>query len=422
MAKLEHPEIIRRDVKEWNQWRKDNPNVIPSLREVDLCRADLRRADLRAANLSGADLRRAKLSEADLRRADLRRADLRRADLRRADLRRADLREANLREANLSEANLSGADLGGADLNWADLSGVYLREANLSGANLSGAYLRGAYLGGANLRGANLSVADLSNADLSKADLNNADLRVANLSVADLRGANLSVAILGATIFGSNDLSSVKGLDNVEHQWPSTIGIDTIYSSGGRIPDVFLRGCGVDENFIRFIPSLLGAVEPFQLYSCFISYSTKDEEFANRLHSRLRDAKARVWFAPEDIKGGEKIYEQIERAIQLHDRLLLVLSENSLRSNWVESEIRKAIETEKRENRRKLFPIRITDYETLKMWRCFDADSGRDLAVEVREYFIPNFSNWKNQDSFEAAFDKLLRDLRAGEESPESKM
>jgi hypothetical protein len=56
------------------------------------------------------------------------------------------------------------------------------------------------------------------------------------------------------------------------------------------------------------------------------------------------------------------------------------------------------------------------------MWRCFDADSGRDLAIEVREYFIPDFSNWKNHDSFEAAFDKLLRDLRAEEESLGSKM
>jgi len=265
-------------------------------------------------------------------------------------------------------------------------------------------------------------IPSLSEANLSEANLSEANLSEANLSAADLSAADLSVAIVGATTFGNNDLSSVKGLDTVHHQVPSTIGIDTIYNSGGKIPDVFLRGCGVDENFIRFIPSLLGAVEPFQLYSCFISYSTKDEEFAHRLHSRLRDAKARVWFAPEDIKGGEKIYEQIERAIQLHDRLLLVLSENSLRSNWVETEIRKAIEVEKRENRRKLFPIRITEYETLKMWRCFDADSGRDLAIEVREYFIPDFSNWKNHDSFEAAFDKLLRDLRAEEESPESEM
>lgn len=289
------------------------------------------------------------------------------------------------------------------DLRWADLREADLREADLSGADL---------------RGADLSRADLSGADLGRADLSRAELREAELRGAYLSEAYLSRADLGRTIFANVDLSETIGLEEVRHLGPSTVGIDTLYQSQGKIPDIFLRGCGVDENLIRFLPSLLNAVEPFQLYSCFVSYSTKDEEFARRLHSRLRDAKARVWFAPEDIKGGEKIYEQIERAIQLHDRLLLVLSEDSMRSNWVETEIRKAIETEKRENRRKLFPIRITEYETLKKWRCFDADSGRDLAVEVREYFIPDFSNWKDHDSFEAAFDKLLRDLRAQEAPP----
>jgi hypothetical protein len=152
------------------------------------------------------------------------------------------------------------------------------------------------------------------------------------------------VATVGLTTFADNDLSNVRGLDSVEHLAPSTVGIDTIYRSQGKIPEVFLRGCGVPEQFIAFIPSLVGAVEPFQYHSCFISYSTKDEEFAKRLHSRLRDAKVRVWFAPEDIKGGVKLYDQIERAIHLHDRLLVVLSENSLQSEWVMTEIREARE------------------------------------------------------------------------------
>ena len=77
------------------------------------------------------------------------------------------------------------------------------------------------------------------------------------------------------------------------------------------------------------------------------------------------------------------------------------------------TEIRKARETEKKEKRRKLFPIRLTDFETLRDWTCFDADTGKDLAVEVREYFIPDFSNWKNHDAFESAFARLKKDLEA---------
>lgn len=115
---------------------------------------------------------------------------------------------------------------------------------------------------------------------------------------------------------------------------------------------------------------------------------------------------------PDHIRGGEKLYDQIGRAIQVHDRLLLVLSENSLQSEWVVTELRRARKAEVKENRRKLFPIRLTDYDTLKEWECFDADCGKDLAVEVREFFIPDFSNWKSHDDFEKAFKRLLFDLK----------
>jgi hypothetical protein len=106
----------------------------------------------------------------------------------------------------------------------------------------------------------------------------------------------------------------------MKHNGPSSIGVDTLYRSQGNIPEAFLRGCGVPDAMIEYLPSLLGAVEPIQFYSCFISYSTKDEPFARRLHERMQAAHLRVWFAPEDIKGGEKLHEQIERAIQMHDR------------------------------------------------------------------------------------------------------
>jgi hypothetical protein len=91
-----------------------------------------------------------------------------------------------------------------------------------------------------------------------------------------------------------------------------------------------------------------------------------------------------------------------------------VLSEASLQSEWGMTELRKARQAERR-SERKLFPVRLVGMETLRDWECFDADSGKDLAVELREYFIPDFSHWKEHDSFEAAFARLLKDLRAEE-------
>jgi hypothetical protein len=188
--------------------------------------------------------------------------------------------------------------------------------------------------------------------------------------------------------------------------------------SRGRIPEAFLHGCGVPDRLITYLPSIFGEMDPIQFHSCFISYSHQDEDFAERLHSRMRDEGLRVWFAPEDIRGGQMIHDQLDRAIQVHDRLLLVLSEHSISSKWVEIEIVRALETGKREGRQKLFPIRLVDIKTIKAWRCPDPDTGEDLAREVRKCHIPDFTKWKDHDAFEAGFARLLRDLQAEEQIP----
>ena len=104
--------------------------------------------------------------------------------------------------------------------------------------------------------------------------------------MSDLRGTGFASASASATNFAYLDLSVAIGLETINHQRPSTIGIDTIYKSGGKIPEVFLRGCGVPDEFIAYIGSMVG--RPIEFYSCFISYSTKDQEFAKQLHTDLQ--------------------------------------------------------------------------------------------------------------------------------------
>jgi len=42
-------------------------------------------------------------------------------------------------------------------------------------------------------------------------------------------------------------------------------------------------------------------------------------------------------------------------------------------------------------------------FERLCDWECFDGDTGKDSAREIRENFIPDFSKWKEYDSYQAA-------------------
>jgi len=283
------------------------------------------------------------------------------------------------------------------------LSEVDLSEADLSGALLGGANLRLANFLLADLRGAQLIAVNLNRADLKFANLSRADLIGADLGRADLGGANLEGATVGRSIFVDVDLSAVKGLDTVEHLGPSTVGIDTIYKSKGKIPEVFLKGCGVPDNFIAYIGSLVG--QPIQYYSCFISYSSKNQDFAERLHADLQSKGVRCWFAPEDLKIGDRILDRIDQEIREYDKLMVVLSGHSIDSDWVETEVQAALEKERQRKQTALFPIRLDN----AVW-----DTERAWAAKLRrERNIGDFTCWKDHDAYQKAFDRLLRDLKA---------
>jgi uncharacterized protein YjbI with pentapeptide repeats len=344
------------------------------------------------------------------------------AEWRGLNLERLDLGTADLSDANLSEANFTGANLTRADLSGADLSGANLYRSDLREADLSGAILRMADLGRADLGRANLSAADASEAKLISADLSEANLRDTNFGRAalwgaeaggaNLTGVDFSEASFWKTKFIDVDLSTVKNLEQARHFGPSYIGIDTLIRSQGKIPETFLRGCGVPDEVITYIRELVRSVSPIEFYSSFISYSHKDEEFAKRLHSRMQQEHLRVWYAPDDLKLGRKMHEEIDRAIRVHDKLLLVLSEESMESKCVGTEIKRAREHEGRDDEPKLFPIRLVEMDAIRKWKAFDAGSGEYLRDVICEYNIADFTKWKDHDEFERVFKKLLDSMK----------
>jgi uncharacterized protein YjbI with pentapeptide repeats len=371
MASDEHVALLKQGVAAWNEWRLKNPDTRPNLSGVNLGGADLREVNLRGADLRGANLGKANLSGANFSGASLREAYLRGANLRGADLRGASLGAANLRGAHLMDANLRWSILWEANLRGANLRGANLMEANLMEANLWEAYLRGA-----NLRGADLSLAFLSGAHLG--------------------GANLTGANLFSTVFVDTNLTDVIGLETCNHDGPSIIDHRTLERSPS-LPLSFLRGVGLPDNFIALVNQAI------QHYSCFISYSTKDQEFAERLHADLQNKGVRCWFAPHDLPVGAKNWDAIGKAIELHDKVLLVLSQNSVDSDWVEDEVQKAFAKERDRKQLVLFPVRIDDavMKTPEPW-------ARKLRDQRN---IGDFQRWKDDNACKQSFERLVRDL-----------
>jgi uncharacterized protein YjbI with pentapeptide repeats len=403
MADQEQLKILKQGTPTWNKWREENPDI-----KIDLYKAHL----LSGANLQATPLIKANLSKANLSKANLSEANFSGADLSGANLSGADLLYANLSRVDFIKANLSGADLSGARLYDADLNG-----ADLSGADLSKADLRKANLSGADLILADLREANLREANLSGANLNEADLRLANFFGANIYEADLTNVFLGFTILADNDLSATIGLETIVHKFPSSIGTNTLQRFKGKIPTNFLRGCGLSDLEIESAklaaPGLdheqvaqityeihrLYLDQPIQFYSCFISYNNKDQAFAQRLHDDLQNNGVRCWYAPEDMKIGDRIRPTIDHQIRMREKLLVILSENAIQSEWVGDEVEAALEQEKESGKTVLFPIRLDDAVL---------NTRDDWAAKIkRRRNIGDFSTDYNK-----ALTRLLRDLK----------
>jgi hypothetical protein len=150
-------------------------------------------------------------------------------------------------------------------------------------------------------------------------------------------------------------------------------------------------------------PETSPAAPPPQYFSCFLSYSSKDERFAMQLYRDMRSYGVRCWFAPEDLKIGAVIRESVDEAIRKHDRLLVVLSTTSVRSQWVEQEVERALQEERDRQRSILFPVRIDN-------SVFDVTAGWALFIRNSRH-IGDFCGWEARDIYIMSLERLLRDL-----------
>ena len=419
MANKEHLSILKNGMEAWNAWRAKNIYAYADLNEadlntVDLSGVDLRIAHLRRANLFRADLRGADLSGADLSDANLREADLSGANLTKANLNGASLSGAFARKANLTHANLLAANLRNANLSHANLNEANLMVANLGGADLSEANLVNTIFTKARLSGVNLRRADLSSARLSGANLTRANLLEARLIGTDLVGTNISEVKVGNTVFVNLDLSKLTGLETVSHMGPSSISMDTFILSGGKISEVFLRGCGLSDADIEYIklsnPGLskeeidktfhkirrLRESQAFQISPLFISYSHSDHAFVDKLEKELHKKSIRFW---HDIQEGnaERLEKQIARSIRQNPTVVLVLSKNLAASEWVEHELRTASERKKEVGREVLCSVALDD-----SWK------NHLVLKQIEEHNILDFSGWMHVNRHDGMFRELI--------------
>ena len=417
MANPEHVELLRRGAaaieQRFNAARESGreSNSASAASEA----FHLRQLDLTDAELDGIDLSGAFLAFADFRGAKLNGANLSNSNLVQTNLVRAEMNDVNLEHSKLGVANLSGACLRRGTLVETDLTDCNMEETDLQNAFILSATISGAKLRRANLEkaqilnctmgsGVILSLHDntaerLSGGDLSGAILRESDLRGTVLRNVSIGDADFSGAICCQTSFLGLELSKALGLDSVHHAGPSTIDIETIALSAGRIPRVFLRGCGLSDDAAAFA----SARSDKMFLSCFISYSHDDDVFVHKLYDDLQDRGVRCWFAPKDMQPGERLRIAMDKAVGAHDRVLLVLSLASMRSQWVEHEVEAAFARERDENRTILIPLGVDD-------QAFGAADGwASFLRNTRN--IGDFRGWSDQGVYLKALDRVVNAL-----------
>jgi len=74
-------------------------------------------------------------------------------------------------------------------------------------------------------------------------------------------------------------------------------------------------------------------------------YSGCDNRDAGRWN--LQNQNGQCWFAPEDMKIGDKVRPALDSAVLGHHKLLLALSEHSTAGDWLEQEVGTAFEKER---------------------------------------------------------------------------
>ena len=377
-----------------------DPEFVYGRPKLDLSGAFLSRARLAGADMAYDELNGVDLTSCILRMAELQGANLHAAHLSRSDLTHAILTRANMSGCYLTRSNLSRCNLQSADLIGADLSSSDLTYADLEGANLSRANLTSADLTGANLNGANLRNTTLSATVFRQADLTGADLRGASLVKADLESAVFFDTVLGITTIVNCDLSRVMGLEFSRHTGPSTIGLDTLARSGGRVPRKFLEDAGVAAPLLEAQDSITGVRRGFP--SVLTIGAMGDEGLAERLRESLRAAQIPCWSIEADDESALQSGATILADTAYFDRLVLLCTASSLESPQTRRYMSELAGEKGPDSGRNIISLAA---DTL-----FD-HSLDVLCVQLKKGAVVDFRGWEDEGVFQTAVTSLVNAL-----------
>ena len=96
-------------------------------------------------------------------------------------------------------------------------------------------------------------------------------------------------------------------------------------------------------------------------YDIFLSHSSLDIDFTNKLHNLLEQAGFNVWYDEKRLTSNTHLLSDLPKYIGNSESFIVVLSKNSCYSTWVQDEYGYARELQKNKELKAIIPIVIDD-------------------------------------------------------------
>lgn len=382
MAGKEELKALRKGVKYWNSWREAELIQTPDL--SNHCCFDP--SDFSNINLSFANLSNSRFYNCNFDKANVENAIWSDSEITNCSFVHSNLKNATVIFSKLNGSDFSDATLTGLKAIAADFSTAQLRNTNMSNSTLAACVFWGA-----NLTNVNLTSSNLQNANFTDSILDNTDFKSASI---------------GSTLFLRTSLNDALNLSSLFANEKSIIDLETIIKSRSQLKTLISK-IGIpmksEDHVLDIFDSSIS-----QLYPVFLSHSSIDKPFASKVYNELSNQGCQIWYDEYQINPGDVIHKKIYHGIENFDKLLLICSENSLNSWWVNDEIEKILAKERQLTKKYgkqynlLIPIKIDDY--VHSW-----DSHYKTIIEQRS--IGDFKNWNSKDQFEKSIAHLMKGL-----------
>lgn len=144
--------------------------------------------------------------------------------------------------------------------------------------------------------------------------------------------------------------------------------------------------------------------------TCFLSYNSEDTDFVRVLFNELLTHRFLCWFAPErpempsiDRIDNETLELRLTEAIYSSRVVLVIISDHSIKSRWVNFEVSKAIEKNRSATIPQLIGLRIEESNVAASW----------ILPLIKNHLLLDFKNWRDGHWFSNRVAELASQLTA---------